>query len=254
MSITSIQIIIRAVAAGTVAGLLAALFVALVAEDSINESIALENQFAAEPHDDGEEDNGHSHNDGDEPLVSRDTQVVGGVVAAILYGLFTGVTFGTVFAAVRHRIRAADDFRRVLLFAAAAYLATSLLPALKYPANPPAVGDPATVNQRTLQYLTLIAALLVVAFGVASFFNQMRERFDQSTSVLLAALVGLLAVTMLLVIWPDNPDTIDQRFPAALLWRFRLESMATLAIAWSTFGLGLGWLLTRLSLTNNGVS
>ena len=119
MAIGPIQIIKRAVVAGICGGLLAALFIAVVAEQSIDAAIAIENAAVAEAAtDSGQVDDA-------EPLVSRQVQVIGGLAAAVLYGALIGVVFGTVFTAVRHRIRAADDFRRSLLLAAAASLPSS---------------------------------------------------------------------------------------------------------------------------------
>ncbi len=236
MQLTSIQIIVRAIAAGIVGGLLAAAFVAVVAEDSIDEAIAIEQAQTVDQ---------STEQSDDEPLVSRSGQVIGGLLAAIFYGLFTGTVFGTVFASVRHRIRAADDFRRAIILAVAAFLATAFIPALKYPANPPAVGDPATIGQRTFLYFTFLGASITVMFAVGLLYRQLRDRFDQPSSQVATVALAVLAYVALMVVWPTSPDTIPTDFPPDLLWRFRLESMATLAIAWSTLGLGLGWLLTR---------
>lgn len=238
MQITSVQIIVRAIAAGIAGGLLAALFVAVVAEDSIDEAIVIE-----ETRDNDEAGGAGARNE--EPLVGRDLQVAGGLLASVLYGVFTGTAFGTVFASVRHRIRAVDDFRRSVLLAAAAFVATAFIPAIKYPANPPAIGDPATVGRRTILYFTLLGVSIVVMFAIGLLYSQLRSRVDQPTSTVVAAAAGLLAFAAVLVLWPDSPDSVPTDFPPDLLWRFRLESIATLAIAWSTLGLGLGWLLTR---------
>ena len=240
MVIAPIQIINRAVLAGICGGLLAALFIAVVAEQSIDAAIAIEDAARAQASALSDQV------DNAEPLVSRQVQVFGGLVAAVLYGALIGVVFGTVFTAVRHRIRAADDFRRSLLLAAAAFVAVVFVPALKYPANPPAVGDPETIGQRTWLYLTFVAASLVLLFALGLAYTQMRERFDQPTSVVLAVIAAVVGFVALMVIWPDSPDSVAPTFPASLLWRFRMESVATLALVWSGLGLGLGWLLARL--------
>ena len=244
-SVTFGAVLRRAVLAGLLAGALAAVFVGLVAEDSIDAAIAIEEAGAASHADEasGSDDagDGHSHRD-DEALFTRGQQVVGGLTAAIVYGLVVGVLFGTVYAAVRHKITVADETRRVLLAAASAYLATAVLPALKYPANPPAVGDPDTVGERTVLYLTFLAVCIILVFLVGMLYKGLAARRGSTAATTLAAAAALVAVAALLIAWPSSPDSVAADFPAQLLWDFRVESLATLTIIWTTFGIGMGWL------------
>ena len=233
----------RAVLAGLVAGALAAVFVGLVAEDSIDAAIAIEEAASGADTAEGSDEaaDGHSHGD-EEPLFTRGQQVVGGLTAAVLFGLVAGVVFGTVYAAIRHKITAGSETGRVLLLAAAAYLATAVLPSLKYPANPPAVGDPDTVNERTLLYFTFLAAAIILAVAVGMLYKRLAARLERPAAVVSTAAAALAGTAVLLVAWPSSPDTVAEDFPAQLLWDFRLESLATLTIIWSTLGLGMGWM------------
>ena len=239
----------RAVLAGLLAGLVAAVFVGLVAEDSIDAAIAIEEAGAADEHnadhDTGESTDpgeaAHDHGD-DEALFTRSHQVVGGLAAAVVFGLVVGVVFGTVYAATRHKITVGSETGRILLLAAAGYLATAVLPSLKYPANPPAVGDPDTVNERTLLYFTFLAAAIILAVAVGMLYKRLTARLERSAAVVSTAAAALAGAAVLLVVWPSSPDTVAEGFPAQLLWDFRLESLATLTIIWSTFGLGMGWM------------
>ena len=239
----------RAVLAGLLAGAVAAVFVGLVAEDSIDAAIAIEEAGAdAGPdadHDTGEStdsgDASHGHGD-EEALFTRGQQVVGGLAAAVVFGLVVGSVFGTVYAAIRHKITIGSETGRVLLLAAAAYLATAVLPSLKYPANPPAVGDPDTVNERTLLYFTFLAASVILAVAVGMLYKRLAARLERSAAVVSTAAAALAGTAVLLAVWPSSPDRVAEDFPAQLMWDFRLESLATLTIIWSTFGLGMGWM------------
>ena len=235
----------RAVLAGLLAGAVAAVFVGLVAEDSIDAAIAIEEAGADADHDAGEStdsgDASHGHGD-DEALFTRSQQVVGGLAAAVVFGLVVGLVFGTVYAAIRHKITIGSETGRVLLLAAAAYLATAVLPSLKYPANPPAVGDPDTVNERTLLYFTFLAASIILAVAVGMLYKRLAARLERSAAVVSTAAAALAGTAVLLAVWPSSPDRVAEDFPAQLLWDFRLESLATLTIIWSTFGLGMGWM------------
>jgi predicted cobalt transporter CbtA len=235
----------RAVAAGVIGGLLTALFVTLIGEQSIEAAITIEEAVNAPATSGGEATTAEIV-----PEVSRSVQIAGGALAVVLYGVLTGVVFGTVLAAVRHRLPMVDDFRRSVLLAGAGFAAVAILPAVKYPANPPAVGDPDTINQRTVAYLTLVAAGLVLAVVSAMVHRRLSRRLDQPTTLTLTALVALAGAVALMLLWPDSPDRIPAGFPADLLWRFRLQSLATLAIQWATLGLGTGWLLTRRRISS----
>lgn len=242
-SITFSTILRRAVVAGLLSGALAAVFVGLVAGDSIDAAIDIESSPAsADAHEESDEAAGaHSHGDS-EPLFTRGQQVVGGLAASVVFGLVVGVVFAAVYASVRHKITVADETRRVLLLAAVAYLVTAVLPAVKYPANPPAVGDPATVNQRTVLYFTFLACGIILAFAVGMLYKRLAARGDRSTALALSAAAALAGTAVLLAMWPSSGDTVPADFPAQLLWDFRIESLATLTIIWSTFGLAMGWL------------
>ena len=83
-------------------------------------------------------------------LVSR------GVQAGL--GLFTGVmVYSTAFGGLFALVFAVADRRAVnlgprgvsALLAASGFIAVYVVPSLKYPANPPSVGAPETIGQRT---------------------------------------------------------------------------------------------------------
>ncbi len=235
MKKTSIHIILRAMMAGAVGGVLAAVFAVTIGERSINAAIAIEE--AGLPAGSGAEA---------APLVSRSVQAyIGLPIAGILFGAFAGLVFGTVFASIRHRLPGSDDFRRSLALAAIAFVAIVFVPAMKYPANPPAVGDPATVGQRSIYYFSLVAAGIVLAVGISIFRTWCRNQFDQSLATAVTLVGGIVAYIALILIWPNSPDTVPADFPATLLWEFRLQSLTSLALLFSGLGVGLGVLLTR---------
>lgn len=223
----------RALVAGAGAGVLVAAFYLLVGRSTIDAAIALEGAAAGDGDDHG-------------ALFSRGSQAVGGVLAGVVYGLLLGLVFGTVVAAIRHRLALRDDLHRVLVLAAAGFASTALVPALAYPANPPGVGDPDTVGARTVQYLTLVAAGIVLAVGLAVLHQALRHRFAPETALTVTVVAAVVGYAVLVVVWPDSPDIVPDGYPAGLLWDFRLQSLASLALLWSTLGLGLGWSLARL--------
>ncbi|MGI5215594.1 CbtA family protein, partial [Plantactinospora sp. CA-290183] len=125
------------------------------------------------------------------------------------------------------------------------FVAVSLLPGLKYPANPPGVGEPATVGSRTWQYSTLlVAAIAVTALLFLVRNGLLRRGVPAPYAAAGTAVAAVAGYTLLLALWPGNPDPVPGDVPAQLLWEFRLASLAELAALWATLGLAFGLLLT----------
>jgi predicted cobalt transporter CbtA len=158
-----LAVVLGAVVAGLVAGFVASLLLTFTAEPIIDRAIALEESHhadgAAGGHHGGAEAEG-----AETELVSRGQQKgVGRFAAYSLGGAAYGVLFGIAFLALRRRPGEADGaFRHALLAGAFMATAFTVMPFLKYPPNPPAVGDPATISERQWKYLALIFLSLVV--------------------------------------------------------------------------------------------
>jgi hypothetical protein len=224
----------RGLIAGAAAGLAAALVGLLVVEGPIADALAVEEARSAAAGDTGHDD-----------VFNRSTQIVGGMVAGLAVGLCIAVVFAVVFARLRHRLPGAGDFGRAGWLAAAGFTTVALLPWLKYPANPPGVGDPQTVGARTGQYLLLIAAGLAVAY-LALLTSEWLDRRGWSAAHRAAAVTAgtVAVVVLLLALMPASPDAVPSDVGAQLLWRFRLASLAELAALWGVLGLVFGLLLT----------
>lgn len=229
------QILRRGLLAGLLAGAAAALISLLLVETPIHGALQVEE---ARSHLSGE----HSH----EEMFGRTTQIVGGMIAALVVGAAIGTIFAVVFARTRHLLPARTDFGRSLQLAASGFLAIALLPALKYPANPPGVGEAETVHTRTLAYFSLIVAGIAVLCAVHYLHRRLRARgWTPSSAGTAATAAGVAAVGIVLWAWPANPDAIPPDVPAALLWQFRLSSLAELTGMWAVLGASFGLLSER---------
>lgn len=218
-------------AAGAAAGLSAALVMYLVVEPVIRRALAIED---ARP---------HAH---DEELVSRTAQVAVGLLTTVVVGMLFGVVFTVVFAKVRHRLTAASEQGRSVQLALMGFAAFVLMPALRIPANPPAVGDPATVTRRTLVYLLTVLLSLLAAGALFALDQRLRATsLDPGVRRCLVAAAGVAGLVLLMLVVPGNPDRIPSDVPAGLIWDFRLASLAQLAAMWGVLGLGFGALAGR---------
>ncbi|MBM7076427.1 CbtA family protein [Micromonospora humida] len=226
---TFVTVLIRGLLAGLVAGLLAGGFGYLVGEPRIDAAIAIEE---AATHTGPVADDHH----GDD-LVGRDGQRFGLFLATGLFGTAMGGLLATAFVLLRRRFpAAADDGRSALLLAGGALLGVVLVPFGKYPANPPAVGNPDTIDQRTVAYLALVVLGLVAVWAGTLGYRSVRadappwQRHG-------AALGGFALVAGVgYVVLPSFQEVPDD-FPATLLWNFRLASLGTQVVLWVAIGL-----------------
>ncbi|NEA36485.1 CbtA family protein [Streptomyces sp. SID13031] len=239
------SLLVRGLIVGLFAGLLAGTFAYVMGEPHIDSAIAIEEaNAAAHSHDDAAAGE-HSHEAEEKPLVSRDGQRAGLFLATSLYGVALGGIFAVGFTLLRRRLRTSSDSYAALGLAAAGYIGIVLVPYLKYPPNPPAVGDPETITKRTITYLlTLVIGLLAIWAGVAA--SRWSARFGTAPWIKLAVggaafLVTVVAAYLLLPAINEVPET----FPATLLWKFRLASLGTQTTLWLLLGLGYAAAIDR---------
>ncbi|MGS2644708.1 CbtA family protein [Streptosporangium sp. LJ11] len=229
------KLIVRGLVVGLLAGLLAAVFAYTVGEPRIDQAIALEEAAAAASPAGSHDDTGaaaHSHDE--EALVSRGGQRFGLFLALGLYGLAVGGLFSLVYAAVRGRAGPRSEPVLAVTLAAAAFIAIVLIPFMKYPANPPAVGDPETIGRRTVLYLVaVVIGILAVAAGTAA--HRYASRSEPWVRWLSAGATFLVPVVAAWILMPKISE-VPRGFPADLLWDFRVASMGTQVVFWAGVG------------------
>jgi hypothetical protein len=218
--------------AGVIAGILAAIFAFLVGEASVDAAIAFESATA-----------GHEEVE----LVDRGVQATAGLsVAVTAYGVAIGGLFALAFALSLGRVGHRPVPRaRALALAATGFAVLVLVPFLKYPANPPSVGQPGTIGERTALYFGF-TAISVIAFALAvAIRSRLRASLDDFSATVVAGcgymvLVGLAGWAMPVV------DEVPHGFAASLLWTFRVSSLGTQLVLWSALGLVFGVLAGRV--------
>ncbi|MEV6797253.1 CbtA family protein [Micromonospora rifamycinica] len=225
---TFTSVLLRGLLAGLVAGLLAGSFGYLVGEPRIDAAIAIEE---AATHAGPVADDHHA-----DELVGRDGQRAGLFLATGLFGAAMGGLLATAYVLLRRRRPGPDDGRSALLLAGGALLGAVVVPFLKYPANPPAVGSPDTIDQRTAAYLALVVLGLVAVWSGSLGYRSVRadaplwQRCGAATG-------GFLLVTVVgYVVLPSFQEVPDD-FPATLLWNFRLAALGTQVVLWTALGL-----------------
>jgi hypothetical protein len=190
--------ILRGLAAGAAGGLAAALFLRFVTETQIGYALRFEDAT------------GIGLPPGAPAEFSRGTQHWGGMAAAVIYGTLLGVVLSIVVASLHHRIPARNEFERAWKVSAAAFVALVLIPGMKYPPNPPTVGDPDTIAKRSTEFMLLMLTSVLVVMAAWWLWNRLTEQgWDGAARFILGGGAFALMVVGLFVAWPASPDPIN---------------------------------------------
>lgn len=225
-------LLVRGMLAGLLAGAVAFLVAYLLGESQVDAAIAIEEAGA------------HDHGEG-APPVSRALQATAGLgTGTLLYGVALGGIAALVFCYALGRIGRFGPRATAALVAGGLFVTVSLVPFFKYPANPPAVGDPETSGTRTTLYVLMIA--LAVLLGAAALIvgRRLAPRLGNWNASVVASLAFVVPIGLAYAFLPVVNE-VPAGFPAALVWQFRLASLAIQAAMWTTFGLAFGFLAER---------
>lgn len=221
------KLLICGLVGGFIAGLVSFGFMTVAGEPAVDQAIAYE-EANAPPVAPGEEE---------EELVSRDTQKgVGLLTASTVYGLALGGIFALVFAYAYGRIGRASPARTALWLAAAAFIVVYLVPFIKYPPNPPAVGDPDTLGERTALYLVMVWISILAAVAAVRLRRTLAGGRPPQVATALTGVAYLVVVVVAGIALPGIHE-IPETFPATTLWRFRSASVGTQLVTWTSIGL-----------------
>jgi predicted cobalt transporter CbtA len=235
------SLLVRGMLIGILAGVLAVGFGKVFGEPYIDRAIAFEVAGASHAHDHGHEHGSADAAEPEEPeLVSRDVQSgIGFLTAGIIYGAGLGGLFALVFAFAYGRVGPFGPRSVAALLALAGFLTIYFLPSLKYPANPPAVGDADTIGYRTALFFGMIAIAIVAMTAAIAAGKRLVARHGSWNGSLIAA-AGFIVVIVLAQFLLPGINEVPEEFPATVLWQFRLASFGMQVVLWATLGLAFG--------------
>jgi Probable cobalt transporter subunit (CbtA) len=227
-------LLIRGMLAGALAGLLACGFAWAFGEPQIDRAIAFERHMRAMVGETSELQ-----------LVSRSVQSTAGLLTGLLvYGCALGGIFSLVFAYAYRRIGRLSPRATAAILAAAGFVTVILVPQIKYPANPPSIGEPDTIATRTGLYFTMIALSVITAIAATSTARQLANHLGTWNSAIVGGAVYLVVATAAMLILPPV-DEVPADFSATTLWKFRVASLGIEAVLWTALGLVFGVLAER---------
>jgi len=176
--------------------------------------------------------------DFDELNSYRVWQKEGTFAAGALLGLTYGAILGIVYALSRKYLPSSDDRKKALILAAVMCLSLYIIPFIKYPANPPAVGDPETIGLRDSLYSGYQLASGIIALSVSILIYKL-QRISYIKYIIPIFYLGLVA--SIYAVFPANPDDITA--PMDLVNAFRTVTFSTMVMFYLVLGaiFGIMW-------------
>ena len=210
---------------GVIAGIILAFLNLGIVEPTIDKAIALEVQKQVSS---GENVNMS------ELIDYRYWQKAGAFAGGAIYGAGLASLFGVVFVFARSKLPGKNNKQKAILLAGIMWFVLFLMVALKYPANPPAVGDPETIYYRETLYVGYILISGLAALGMAVIW--IRTRMN-SKKIIIPLMYAAIMVTAY-VVMPSNPDKIE--ISMDLIQTFRILTAITIGVFWGTLGIIFG--------------
>jgi len=158
-------------------------------------------------------------------------------------GLLTGMVavgagLGCLFA--NGRVGRLGPGPTSVLLAFFGLLSVYVVPALKYPANPPSVGEPDTIKYRTGLYFLMMAISIASTLGALRLRRSMIPRFGTWNASLLALGVYLVVMAAVFALLPGINE-VPPTFPAVTLWDYRIASLGIQTVLWGSIGVLFGY-------------
>lgn len=267
-------LVLRGAAVGALAGLLAFVFARIFAEPVIQAAIDYES---------GRDDAkaalavaaGQTPEAGDPEIFSRAMQAnLGSGVGIVFFGLAVGLFFAVAYCMAYGRTGNIRPRQLSLLVALGGFLTLFAVPFVKYPANPPSIGNPDTIGDRGALWLLMVVASVVFAILAVWVGQKLQARFGTWNAALIAGAGFVVVMGVLMAVLPslgqlsanvevsgslltETPQPLTNAagvivypgFDADLLYRFRLYSVGAQIILWGVLGLGFAPLAEKVFQT-----
>ena len=217
------RLIARGVLAGALGGVCALVFARIFVEPVIGRAVAFEDARMQAAHEPGVHEHGAE-------LFSR------GVLAALV---------AVVFVVAQGRVGSIRPRTTAMLIAVAGFAAVYVVPLVKYPPNPPAVGHAETIRERTGLYLLMVGLSIVLAIGGVWLGRRLTGRLGSWNATLVGAGAYLAGIAVAMWLLPAVDET-PTGFPADDLYAFRLTALGTQLVLWTTIAVVFARLTDRL--------
>jgi Probable cobalt transporter subunit (CbtA) len=171
----------------------------------------------------------------DPEIFSRTVQSgIGLLTGVVVVGAGLGAMFAVLFALANGRLGIGPGPTSMLL-AFLGLVSVYLVPALKYPANPPSVGLPDTIKYRTGLYFLMMAISIATTMGAWIVRQRLQAKHGNWNASVIAIVAYLVVIAIAFLVLPGINE-VPAKFPAVTLWDFRLASLGIQTILWGATG------------------
>jgi len=227
-------LLVRGMLAGLVAGLLVFALARWIGEPQVSRAIAFETSMD------------RAKGESPEPeIVSREIQsTLGLLTATVVEGTAIGGIFALVFAFSYGRTQLTNPRALSAVLAGLGFIAIAVVPALKYPANPPSVGRPETIGVRTAAFFLLLLFSIVAMILALKLERRVHARLGGWNALLIAVVFFVVAVAVACHFLPEFNE-VPEGFPVTVMWKFRVAALEMQMLLWGALGFFFGWLADR---------
>ena len=230
----TIIFIVIVLISGAFAGLIHGTVNFAIVEPYLDQAIGIENQNLFDSGEEEDTPQFWAEYDG-----YRTWQKSGQILAGVILGTSVGALFGIVFALSKNSLPGTNLIKKSLVLAGLMWFTMYLIPFLKYPANPPTVGDGETVVLRAILYLSFIA---ISGLGALAFYK-LSKKFKNNKKIVSVIGYGIF-ISVVFFVMPENPDEVTA--PMNLVNEFRLMSVLGVSSFWISVGIILGLFWNRI--------
>ena len=265
------QLIGRGVLSGAVAGLAMFVFARIFAEPVISKAIDYESARDA-AQDKLDKAAGLAVPAAGPDIFSRTVQGNLGIGAGlVLFGAAMGALVAVAYVICLGRTGRIRPRQLGYLVPAFFFVGVFLVPFMKYPANPPAIGHEETIRTRGALYLILVFCSCLALFLAVYVGQKLHRRWSVTTSTVVVGLGYLVVMTVVMLVMPalghlhanmveygkhatETPLPLKDAegrivfpgFPADVLAQFRAYSVGAQVILWGVIALVFAPLAERV--------
>lgn len=228
------KLLLRGMLVGLVGGFLAFGFAHTFGEPNVDKAIAFEEKM----------DEAMGNAPGEE-LVSRPMQSSFGLLTGTLaYGTALGGFLALAFAYAYGRVGSIGARETAALVALAGLISVIIVPFIKYPANPPSIGNPETIRERTAVYFGMMLISVVAMFNAVVVARKLAHKHGLWFGAIIAGIAYIIVNAVAMMILPPIHET-PEGFSADVLWGFRTASLGIHLVLWTFWALAFGYLTER---------